>query len=119
MELELIDIGVNLGDSAFDKDRDAIVERAVAAGVMRLILTGTTLAESQTCLKLAEHYGEHTYTTAGIHPHYAIDAAPQHFNELKSLCNEAKVVAVGETGLDFNRDFSPRPVQEQCFRAAN
>lgn len=115
MEFELIDIGVNLGDSAFDKDRDDVVGRAIAAGVTRLILTGTTLEESQSCLKLAEHYGEHTFTTSGIHPHNAIDAEAQHFKELKSLCAESKVVAVGETGLDFNRDFSPRPTQEYVF----
>ncbi len=115
MALELIDIGVNLSDAAFDKDRGEVVERAIAAGVSTLILTGTTLAESQACLKLAEHYHDQCYTTAGIHPHYAKDATPQHFNELRSLYEQAKVVAVGEAGLDFNRGLSPRTVQEQVF----
>ncbi len=115
MALELIDIGVNLSDTAFDKDRDDVVERALEAGVSTLILTGTTLAESLSCLKLAEHYRDQCYTTAGIHPHYAKDATPQHFSELRSLYDKDKVVAVGETGLDFNRDLSPRGVQEQVF----
>ncbi|CAM3713592.1 TatD family hydrolase [Parendozoicomonas haliclonae] len=115
MQLELVDIGVNLGDSAFDKDRDDVVERALEAGVSTMILTGTTLEESIACLKLTEQYKDYCYTTAGIHPHYAKDATDQHFNELKSLYAEDKVVAVGEAGLDFNRDFSPRPIQEQVF----
>ncbi len=113
--MELIDIGVNLGDSAFDKDRDDVVNRAITAGVTTMILTGTTLEGSQACLKLAEQYDDFCYTTAGIHPHYAKDSSDQHFKELRSLYDESKVVAVGEAGLDFNRDFSPRPVQEQVF----
>ncbi len=115
MNSELIDIGVNLADRAFDKDRDEVVERAVEAGVSTLILTGTSLEESQKTLQLAEQYSEYCYTTAGIHPHYAKDATAQHFAELKDMYSEKKVVAVGETGLDFNRDFSPRPVQELIF----
>ena len=112
---ELVDIGVNLGDKAFDKDRDDVVERALEAGVTTMILTGTTLEESQQTLRLAEQYSDHCFTTAGIHPHYAKDATNQHFTELSDMYALEKVVAVGEAGLDFNRDFSPRPVQEQVF----
>ena len=113
--MQLVDIGVNLGDKAFDKDRDDVVERALEAGVNTLILTGTTLEESEKVLKLAGQYNECCYSTAGIHPHYASDATEEHFNALKDLLSEPRVVAAGETGLDFNRDFSPRPVQEQVF----
>lgn len=115
MQPELVDIGVNLGDKAFDKDRDDVVERALEAGVTTMILTGTTLEESQQTLKLTEQYPDHCFTTAGIHPHYAKDATEQHFAELADMYALEKVVAVGEAGLDFNRDFSPRPVQEQVF----
>ncbi|MCL6270401.1 TatD family hydrolase [Sansalvadorimonas sp. 2012CJ34-2] len=115
MQLELVDIGVNLGDKAFDKDRDDVVERALEAGVKTMILTGTTLEESVDTCKLADKYSECCYSTAGIHPHYAKDATDQHFDELKDLLAQPKVVAAGETGLDFNRDFSPRPIQEKVF----
>ena len=115
MQPELVDIGVNLGDKAFDKDRDDVVERALEAGVTTMILTGTTLEESQKTLALTEQYNSHCYTTAGIHPHYAKDATDQHFAELKDMYALDNVVAVGEAGLDFNRDFSPRPVQELVF----
>ena len=115
MKPALVDIGVNLGDKAFDKDRDDVVERALEAGLTTMILTGTTLEESRQTLKLAEQYSDYCFTTAGIHPHYAKDATEQHFAELADMYELEKVVAVGETGLDFNRDFSPRPVQEQVF----
>lgn len=115
MTPQLVDIGVNLSDKAFDKDRDEVISRAVEHGVTTMILTGTSLAESQEVLGLAKKYSEHCFCTAGIHPHGAKDANTQIFNELKALFSEPEVVAVGETGLDFNRDFSPRPVQEKVF----
>lgn len=115
MTLKLVDIGVNLSDKSFDKDRDEVVSRAVEQGVTTMILTGTSIAESQQVLDLARKYAGHCFCTAGIHPHGAKEANAQAFNELKSLFSEPEVVAVGETGLDFNRDFSPRPVQEKVF----
>ncbi len=115
MTLQLVDIGVNLSDKSFDKDRDEVVSRALEQGVTTMILTGTSLAESQQVLGLARKYAGHCFCTAGIHPHGAKEANSQAFNELKSLFSEPEVVAVGETGLDFNRDFSPRPVQEKVF----
>ncbi|WP_257296260.1 TatD family hydrolase [Endozoicomonas sp. YOMI1] len=115
MTLQLVDIGVNLSDKAFDKDRDGVVSRAIEHGVTTMILTGTSLTESQRVLGLARKYSEHCFCNAGIHPHEAKDANTQTFKELKALFSEPEVVAVGETGLDFNRDFSPRPVQEKVF----
>lgn len=116
MTQQLVDIGVNLSDKAFDQDRDGVVSRAVEHGVTTMILTGTSLTESQKVLGLARKYSEHCFCTAGIHPHGAKDANTQTFKELKALYSEPVVVAVGETGLDFNRDFSPRPVQEKVFQ---
>lgn len=113
--LNLIDIGVNLTSSRFDNDRAAVVERAVEAGVTTLVLTGTDLAESEAALSLCQQWSEHCVSTAGVHPHYAKDFQPNQVNALKGIANEPHVKAIGEMGLDFNRDFSPRPIQEQVF----
>lgn len=117
MSLSFIDIGVNLSNKAFSKDRDAVVERAREAGITAMILTGTSLSESRQVLELSHQYADICYCTAGIHPHDAKDVQPDTLAGLKALIKEDKVVAVGETGLDFNRDYSPRPVQESVFEA--
>ena len=111
----MIDIGVNLTDKQFNRDREAVVERAVEAGVNTLILTGTDIEESVAALQLAREFALYCYSTAGIHPHSAKEATEGSFKELSSLFQEDKVVAAGEMGLDFNRDFSPRTIQESVF----
>ena len=111
----MIDIGVNLTDRQFDRDREDVIQRAVKAGVNTLILTGTDLEESVQAAKLAGQFSETCFSTAGFHPHGARNADKGSFKELCKLFGHDKVVAVGETGLDFNRDFSPRPVQEKVF----
>ncbi len=113
--MELIDIGVNLTNRSFTNDRDAVIQRALDAGVRRMIVTGTSLEESHRALELARDNPEHLSATAGVHPHVARDVTPEALRELKALYAEPGVVAVGETGLDFNRDFSPRPRQEAVF----
>ena len=115
MALQLIDIGVNLGDKAFHPDRDEVIQRALDAGVSTMVLTGTSLEESRQVLGLTQQYSHCCFATAGIHPHHAKEVRTETFAELKSLLINDKVVAIGETGLDFNRDFSPRPVQEKVF----
>ena len=110
----LIDIGVNLTSSSFDSDRNDVVKRAQDSGVKTLIFTGTSVTESVRALELANQYDD-CYSTAGIHPHDAKDVEASQYNELQSILTEQKVVAVGETGLDFNRDYSPRVIQEQVF----
>ncbi len=112
---ELIDIGVNLTNSAFAADLDQVLERAAAAGVTELIVIGTDADESERALVLAERYPDRLYATAGVHPHHAKDATADTYRLLRELAARAKVVAIGETGLDFNRDFSPRPVQERVL----
>ena len=111
----LIDIGVNLGHDSFDHDREAVMAAAHRAGVVQMIVTGTSIAGS---IKAAELAGQHPgvlYSTAGVHPHdaegFGIDTSAQ----LHRILQQPQVVAVGETGLDFFRDFSPRPLQEQAF----
>ncbi|MCV6589928.1 MAG: YchF/TatD family DNA exonuclease [Marinobacterium sp.] len=110
-----IDICVNLTDKRFAKDQPDIVEQAVEANVKQMIIAGTNLANSEAALTLCQQYPEQLYCTAGVHPHDAKDATPTHWRNIRALLNEQNVVAVGETGLDFNRDFSPRPQQIAAF----
>lgn len=113
----MIDIGVNLTNSQFDPDRHEVLARAKAAGVSALILTGTDVAESQAVADYAATQPDFCYATAGIHPHYASSCNEQSLTELRALASLPQVVAIGECGLDFNRDFSPRPQQEAVFAA--
>lgn len=111
---ELIDIGVNLMHRRFHADRQAVVERARAAGVQTQIITGTSLESSQAAADYASGQ-QGLYTTAGVHPHGAQNAPADLITQLRALAALPQVVAIGETGLDFNRDFSPRDVQEDLF----
>jgi TatD DNase family protein len=112
---ELIDIGVNLTNVAFHKDLPDVIARASAQGVRRLIVTGTDIAESQLAYQLTQDYPHQLYATAGIHPHDARHATDESWLQIKTLAQHDSVVAIGECGLDFNRDFSPRPMQEAAF----
>jgi TatD DNase family protein len=114
---DLVDIGVNLAHRRFDADRDEVIARAAAAGVKRLVITGTNLAASRRALELARVLPGALYSTAGIHPHEARNASPEALAELRALAQQPEVRAVGECGLDFDRDFSPRPQQEETFEA--
>lgn len=113
--MDLVDIGANLTHEAFRDDLDAVVERATAAGVGRMVVTGADEAASRAALDLARQHSDRFRATAGVHPHAAADAAPGILETLRGLAGHALVVAVGEAGLDFNRDFSPRDVQERLF----
>lgn len=114
MPEELIDIGVNLTSSAFNKDRDQTVQRAVDAGIVAMILIGSDLADSLAAIELAGQYPA-CYTTAGIHPHHASDFESATESELRSLAANPLVKALGETGLDFNRNYSPQKDQIRAF----
>ena len=113
--MSLIDIGVNLGHRRFEKDRRQVIERAQAAGVTRMILTGTSVQESVEALELTKAAPKALYATAGVHPHDASTCDEESVNALRKLAGHPNVVAIGECGLDFNRDFSPRPTQERVF----
>ena len=114
---ELIDIGVNLTHRSFERDRDAVIARAAKAGVTTLIITGTSVPDSQRAAALARERAATSFATAGVHPHHAKDCDAHTIDTLRSLAAEPNVVAIGECGLDFNRDFSPRDVQERWFEA--
>lgn len=113
----LIDIGVNLLDRAFEDDREAVLERACLAGVTGLLLTGTSLAVSEASLLLAQGHPQLLRATAGVHPHHASDWSPAVAQGLRDLLQDDLCVAVGETGLDFNRNFSTPAEQEAAFEA--
>ncbi len=113
----IIDIGVNLAHRSFDADRKQVIERAFAAGVRTMVATGTSLAGSQGVLHIAQEYPHRIFATAGVHPHDSRNCSEETISELRRLAANEAVVAVGECGLDFNRDFSPRPQQEKWFEA--
>ncbi|MEQ8861080.1 MAG: TatD family hydrolase [Pseudomonadales bacterium] len=125
----MIDIGVNLLHPQFDDDREALLERAWAAGLSHIILTGTDLEGSRAGADyIADHIAasgknaaaagrtRRLSCTAGIHPHDAAGAPDDWRDRLEALARRPEVVAIGETGLDFHRDYSPRPLQERLFR---
>ena len=114
--MQLVDIGVNLGHRSFAGDRDAVLDRAVKAGVRTMICTGTSVRGSQDALALARSRPGLLYATAGVHPHDAARCDFDTIDALLALTTNREVVAIGECGLDFNRDFSPRPVQVEWFR---
>jgi len=113
--MKLVDIGVNLAHDSFDADREAVLERARAAGVTRMIVTGSTLQSSRDALLLAQR-DESLFATVGVHPHHAAELDDAQFAALATLARQPGAVAVGECGLDFFRDFSPRERQEEAFR---
>lgn len=114
---EWIDIGVNLTDKSFAHDRDQVIETAFAAGVSQMILTGTTLAETEQAIQLCLAYPGQLFCTAGVHPHYSQEHSAAELHQIKGLLTENCVVAVGETGLDFNRNFSPAEDQVRAFES--
>jgi TatD DNase family protein len=111
----LIDIGVNLGHDSFAADRQALIVRARGAGVVQLIVTGASAAGTREALALAQADPRHLFATAGVHPHHASELTPQVLAELEQLARAPEVVAVGECGLDYFRDLSPREVQQRAF----
>ena len=123
MQSTLVDIGVNLASERFDNDREAVLRRARDAGVEHCVITGTSLASSLDavliCQRLGEAFPGMLSCTAGLHPHGADRHGPETRRELRDLAREHPgiVVAIGETGLDFNRNFSSPAAQEQAFEA--
>lgn len=113
----LIDIGANLAHDSFDDDREALLERAQAAGVRQLIVTGSDADSSRRALALARQYPGRLFSTAGLHPHHAHDWSAAHAALFEELAAAPELVALGECGLDYFRDLSPRLEQRQAFVA--
>jgi TatD DNase family protein len=115
--MPLVDIGANLTHSSFRGDLDAVLARARAAGVGTIVVTGTSVAESLHAARLAEAHPDVLYATAGVHPHHARDCDDGTIPALRELAAHPRVVALGEFGLDYNRNYSPHPDQERWFAA--
>jgi TatD DNase family protein len=115
--IELIDIGANLTHKAFESDLDGVLQRARTAGVTTLIVTGTTTDASEQALALTKERAPLLYATAGVHPHDAKSFTDATVAQLRALASNPAVRALGECGLDYNRNFSPRDAQLRAFEA--
>ena len=113
----LFDICINLDNVQFDSDREALLQRGRDVGVAHLCLTGSSLSSSRFALEWAKKDPSHYVSTTGIHPHDAVSATPEVLREIELLLQEEEVRAVGECGLDYNRNFSPREAQIRCFES--
>lgn len=111
----LIDIGINLTHESYDSDREAVIARAAAAGVVQMVVTGSSGDSSQKAAALARAHAGRLFATAGVHPHHATELTPELEKDLERLAESPEVVAVGECGLDYFRDYSPRDVQRAAF----
>ncbi len=113
--MQLVDIGANLTHESFRLDRAEVLERAHAAGVVQLVVTGASSQGSRDALALAETDPARLAATAGVHPHHASEYTAETDALLRELAGHAAVRAVGETGLDYHRDYSPRSAQRFAF----
>jgi len=111
----LVDIGANLAHDSFDADREAALDRARAAGVAAMIVTGSSLDDSEKAIALARRHPEMLRATAGVHPHHATGLPGSDPGRLEALLADPMVVAAGECGLDYFRNFSPPAEQRRAF----
>jgi TatD DNase family protein len=114
MHYSLIDAGVNLANYQFDGQHQEVLNRAAAAGVTNMLIIGCDITTSIQSLELAIKYQQ--FSTAGVHPHDAKMATEQLESQLTELAKNQQVIAIGECGLDYNRDFSPRDIQRSVLR---
>ncbi|CAI5451049.1 unnamed protein product [Caenorhabditis angaria] len=116
-QYELVDIGANLGHPSYKDDFAAVLDRAKEAGLVKIMVTGTSEEISKQCETLVAPYSGFLYFTAGVHPHDAKDwNSTTTLQTIRNLQQNPACVAVGECGLDFNRNFSPQDVQRDVFR---
>ncbi|MEO8746780.1 MAG: TatD family hydrolase [Rhodanobacter sp.] len=111
----MIDIGANLAHEAFARDLPEVLERAGGADVQRIVVTGASRSGSVDALALAHAHRGILFATAGVHPHHAAGYDDDTEGELRELARDPLVRAIGETGLDYNRMFTPRDIQLRVF----
>jgi TatD DNase family protein len=111
----LIDIGANLAHDSFDRDRNEVIERARSAGVAAIIVTGSSLDDSDRAVALCRRWPRYLRSTAGVHPHQASGFQARDLPRLTSLLADPLVAAAGECGLDYYRNFSPPAEQRRAF----
>lgn len=112
----LVDIGANLAHDSFDDDREAVLQRAYDSGVSRIVITGSSDESNLRAAALAAAAPGRLFATAGVHPHHAADYNDASDTRIRQLVKDGAVVAVGECGLDYFRDLSPRDIQRSTFR---
>lgn len=113
--ISLTDTHAHVDDSAFDGDRDGVLERAREAGIDRLINIGSDLASSRASLRLTQEHAW-IWAVAGIHPSSTTNVRERDYDEIRRLADDPRVVAIGEIGLDYYRDRAPRHIQQDAFR---
>lgn len=113
----MIDIGANLAHNSFDLDREAVLERAWGAGLEAIILTGSCRASNLAVQALCASAPQSLFATAGVHPHHAADWTDEDAALITALATTPALVSLGECGLDYHRDLSPRDVQRRVFAA--
>ena len=112
--IRVFDTHCHLDDAKFDEDREETYQRMLDQGVMRCVCVGSDLPSSQRCLAFAEKH-DGVYAAVGIHPHEAKDAPENYLQILQEMLRHPKAVALGEIGLDFYYDLSPRDVQKRVM----
>ncbi|XP_058805091.1 3'-5' ssDNA/RNA exonuclease TatD isoform X3 [Phymastichus coffea] len=112
----LVDVGANLTNKKYNRDLDSVVQRAKDAGVQKIMVTGASIRSSKEALRLTRIYPGNLYSTAGVHPHDAKSwEDSETLEELESIAKNPECVAIGECGLDYNRDFSEPEIQRSVF----
>jgi TatD DNase family protein len=112
--MQIFDSHCHLDDTGYDRDLQAVVQRARQADVCGMMVVGIDLARSRKAIEIARAH-EGVYASVGIHPHDAAHCDDKRLAELTCMATDPKVKAWGETGLDFNRMYWPQPIQERCF----
>ena len=115
MPSNLFDIGANLTHESFNKDLNSVIEKSLTNGIKNICVTGCDLEDSRKAIEIAKLFPKNLITTCGIHPHYADSFDENSSSEIISICKNSLVTAIGETGLDFNRNFSKKEKQIQSF----
>jgi TatD DNase family protein len=111
----LIDIGINLGHKSFAADRDAVLARAQSAGVVQMVVTGSSAASTREAVALARAHPQQLFATAGVHPHHAQEWSAEVAAEIRALASAPEVVAIGECGLDYCRNLAAPAAQRATF----
>ncbi|XP_015178198.1 PREDICTED: 3'-5' ssDNA/RNA exonuclease TatD [Polistes dominula] len=112
----IVDVGANLTNKKYSRDLDSVIQRAKDAGVQKIMVTGASIRSSKEALRLTRIYPGTLYSTAGVHPHDAKSwENPDTLQELESIATNPECVAIGECGLDYNRDFSDPETQRTVF----
>jgi TatD DNase family protein len=111
----LIDIGINLAHDGYDRDREQVIERALSAGVERMVVTGSSIDSIHRAIALCHRWPTLMRATAGVHPHHAREFTDTEAAALEELLEDPMVVAAGECGLDYFRNFSPPEDQRRAL----